>query len=148
MHWRSHVIHRLDATPLDSELWGPLFDQLVTTVLHHAKDAEEAQIFPVAQQVLGEARALELDAKVRSQRATLAGAAARLGRPGTGARPPRARVAGPRAALDISVVVLDIRAAIEQLRAGGCCATGTLVTYAGLVFSLQARQSWASSERC
>lgn len=57
------LIARLDAEDIRTDAWLALFEQLVTTVLHHAKDEEEAKIFPLAQQVLGEARAIELDAK-------------------------------------------------------------------------------------
>lgn len=66
------LIDRLDSTPVDSEPWGAVFDKLVATVLHHAKQEEEAQIFPTAQQVLGEVRAVELDAKLREVHAKLA----------------------------------------------------------------------------
>lgn len=66
------LIDRLDTTAIESDDWGALFEQLVATVLHHAKEVEEAQIFPTAQQVLGEARALELDAKVREAQQKLA----------------------------------------------------------------------------
>lgn len=66
------LIDRLDTAPVDSESWGAVFDKLVATVLHHAKEEEEAKIFPTAQQVLGEARAIELDAKLREVHAKLA----------------------------------------------------------------------------
>ncbi|HET9621548.1 MAG TPA: hemerythrin domain-containing protein [Kofleriaceae bacterium] len=66
------LIQRLDTTPPASAEWGAVFEQLVTTVLHHAKDEEEQQIFPAAQQVLGEAMAIELDAKLRDAQAKLA----------------------------------------------------------------------------
>ncbi|HEY0189791.1 MAG TPA: hemerythrin domain-containing protein [Kofleriaceae bacterium] len=66
------LIGRLDTLPIDSAPWGAVFDQLVVTVLHHAKEVEEQQIFPVAQQVLGEARALELDAKLAMAQQPLA----------------------------------------------------------------------------
>jgi hemerythrin superfamily protein len=68
------LIHRLDSLDLQSDKWSQLFDQLVKTVLHHAKAEEEAKIFPVAQQVLGKARAIELDAKVRAAKQQLAAA--------------------------------------------------------------------------
>jgi hemerythrin superfamily protein len=68
------VIARLDTLDVSSEAWMQLFDQLVTTVLHHAKDEEEAKIFPLAQQTLGEPKALELDAKVLAAKQQLAAA--------------------------------------------------------------------------
>jgi len=58
------LIGRLDTVDVQSDAWTTLFKQLVETVLHHAKDEEEAKIFPIAQRVLGEVRAVELDAKV------------------------------------------------------------------------------------
>lgn len=58
------TIHRLDELDLHDEAWDVLFDELVANVLHHATQEEERDIFPRAQQVLGEERALELDAKV------------------------------------------------------------------------------------
>lgn len=58
------LIGRLDTVDIRDEGWLDLFDQLTAAVLHHAKDEEEARIFPLAQQVLGEARAIELDAKL------------------------------------------------------------------------------------
>ena len=58
------LIARLDATDFQSDDWTDLFDELVETVTHHAKDEEEAKIFPTAQRVIGETRAVELDAKV------------------------------------------------------------------------------------
>jgi hemerythrin superfamily protein len=58
------LIARLDSANIQSEQWGELFEQLVAIVIHHAKDEEEATIFPAAQKAIGEARAIELDAKV------------------------------------------------------------------------------------
>jgi hemerythrin superfamily protein len=58
------MISRLDTLDIQSDDWTTLFDALVDTVIHHAKDEEEAKIFPAAQQALGEPRAIELDAKV------------------------------------------------------------------------------------
>jgi len=58
------MIARLDTLDIQSEAWTALFDELVTTVVHHAKDEEEAQLFPVAQRVIGKPRAIELEAKV------------------------------------------------------------------------------------
>ena len=58
------MIARLDKLDVQTDAWSELFDQLVETVTQHAKDEEEAKIFPTAQRVIGEPRALELDAKV------------------------------------------------------------------------------------
>lgn len=55
------VIGRLDAEPIESEMWGQVFDRLVESVLLHAVE-EEKQIFPAAQHQLGDARARELEA--------------------------------------------------------------------------------------
>jgi hemerythrin superfamily protein len=68
------LIARLDALDISSDEWTKRFAQLVKTVLHHAKDEEEAKIFPIAQQALGEARAIELDAKVLAAKQKLAAA--------------------------------------------------------------------------
>lgn len=59
------LIARLDQVALDADAWSALFETLVATVLQHARDEEEAKIFPVAQRAIGEVRALELDAKLR-----------------------------------------------------------------------------------
>lgn len=59
------MIAQLDTLDVQSHEWMQHFAQLVETVTHHAKDEEEAKIFPIAQRALGEARAIELDAKVR-----------------------------------------------------------------------------------
>lgn len=58
------MIAQLDTLDMQSNDWLQQFGQLVETVTHHAKNEEEAKIFPVAQRALGEARAIELDAKV------------------------------------------------------------------------------------
>lgn len=64
------MIGRLDVLPIMSEAWGTMFERLTETVLHHASE-EEDQIFPAAQQVLGEARTEELDSTVqRAQQQT------------------------------------------------------------------------------
>lgn len=57
------LIARLDRLDVGTNEWIQLFGELVETVTHHAKE-EEAKIFPIAQQVIGEARAVELDAKL------------------------------------------------------------------------------------
>jgi hemerythrin superfamily protein len=59
------MIAQLDTLDVQSHEWTEHFARLVETVTHHAKDEEEAKIFPVAQRAIGEARAIELDAKVR-----------------------------------------------------------------------------------
>jgi hemerythrin superfamily protein len=58
------LICRLDTLDVRSDAWGQVLEVLITTVLHHAMDEEEQKIFPAAQEVIGEARAIELDAKV------------------------------------------------------------------------------------
>ena len=65
------MIGRLDSTDIQSEQWGQLFEQLVAIVIHHAKDEEEATIFPAAQKAIGEARAIELDTKVAAAKQQL-----------------------------------------------------------------------------
>jgi len=66
------LIGRLDTLDIDSNEWGDVLDTLVTTVLHHAKEEEEQNIFPAAQEAIGEARAIELDAKVQLAKQQLA----------------------------------------------------------------------------
>lgn len=56
------LIRRLDLIEITSDAWGKLFEQLVDTVVTHATE-EETEIFPLAQSVLGEARAKQLDKK-------------------------------------------------------------------------------------
>jgi hemerythrin superfamily protein len=58
------LIARLDAVDSQSDIWAQALEVLTQTVLHHAKEEEEQKIFPAAQQVIGEARAFELDEKV------------------------------------------------------------------------------------
>jgi hemerythrin superfamily protein len=58
------LIAKLDSLDAGTEEWIQLFGELVETVTHHAKEEEEANIFPTAQGVIGEARAVELDAKL------------------------------------------------------------------------------------
>jgi len=53
-------IHLLD--PM-SETWGQLFDELAGKVQHHVAE-EENEIFPKAQEAMGEARARELEPKL------------------------------------------------------------------------------------
>lgn len=65
------MIAELDAMDIQSAAWLEQFEQLVETVTHHAKKEEEAKIFPVAQRALGEARAIELDAKVAAAKQQL-----------------------------------------------------------------------------
>jgi hemerythrin superfamily protein len=56
----SALIDRIHATEMSSPTWGPLFDQLVDQVMLHVKE-EESEIFPKAQEVIGAARAKELE---------------------------------------------------------------------------------------
>lgn len=56
----SALIDRIDAAELSSADWGHLFDQLVDQVEQHVKE-EEGEIFPKAQEVIGAARAKELE---------------------------------------------------------------------------------------
>lgn len=52
------MIERLDRATIDE--WPSLYNQLVDTVIHHAKE-EESEIFPIARQVIGDATAKDLD---------------------------------------------------------------------------------------
>lgn len=52
------MIDRLDRATIDE--WPSLYDQLVDTVIEHAKE-EETEIFPIARDVLGDATAKDLD---------------------------------------------------------------------------------------
>lgn len=54
------LIQRLDALELSSDAWGTLFDQLAEAITRHATE-EETKIFPLAQTVIGEPRAQQLD---------------------------------------------------------------------------------------
>lgn len=54
------LIARIEATPLTSDTWGTLFDTLVDTVKRHAKE-EENDMFPKAQEELGEEQVVALD---------------------------------------------------------------------------------------
>jgi hemerythrin superfamily protein len=65
------LIHRLDAIEITSDAWGRLFEQLAATVAAHATE-EETEIFPLAQSVLGEARAKQLDEKFLAAKKRLA----------------------------------------------------------------------------
>ena len=56
----SALIDRIHATEMASAEWGSLFDQLVDQVEQHVKE-EEGEFFPKAQQVIGAARAKELE---------------------------------------------------------------------------------------
>lgn len=57
------LIDRIQATVMATEEWGTLFDQLVQLFERHVEE-EESQIFPKAQQVIGPARARDLDARL------------------------------------------------------------------------------------
>jgi hemerythrin superfamily protein len=65
------LIHRLDVLEISSDAWGRLFEQLANTVMAHATE-EETEVFPLAQSVLGEARARHLDAKFLATKKRLA----------------------------------------------------------------------------
>jgi hemerythrin superfamily protein len=56
------LIDQLDLTDISGAAWGTLFEQLADTVMAHATE-EEAEIFPLAQNTLGTARAKQLDEK-------------------------------------------------------------------------------------
>jgi hypothetical protein len=58
------LVCRLDALDVRGEEWSALFDQLVTTVRHHARD-DDARRPPFVAEPIGEARAIELDATPR-----------------------------------------------------------------------------------
>jgi hemerythrin superfamily protein len=49
------LIHELDGTAIDSNMWGSRFATLAETVRQHA-ELEEKEIFPQAQQVIGKMR--------------------------------------------------------------------------------------------
>ena len=54
------MIERIDVAVADE--WRPLFDQLVETVIHHA-DEEENDIFPKAQEAIGDQTTKDLEAR-------------------------------------------------------------------------------------
>ena len=54
------MIERLDALATSTEAWDALFDKLVETVIAHAGE-EESQIFPAAQDLIGDDRARDLE---------------------------------------------------------------------------------------
>jgi Hemerythrin HHE cation binding domain len=56
----SMLVERIDATEMSSEEWGMLFDQLIELVEQHVRE-EELNIFPRAQDVLGAARAKDIE---------------------------------------------------------------------------------------
>lgn len=56
----SSLIDRIHEAEIASEEWGRFFEQLVRTVENHVQE-EEKEIFPKAQQVIGAARAKELE---------------------------------------------------------------------------------------
>jgi len=58
------MIDRLDAMDIQSDAWTLELESLANTVKHHALEEEEQEIFPIAQQALGEVRAKELDVKL------------------------------------------------------------------------------------
>ena len=66
------MIYQLDLMDLASEAWSALFEQLAATVVAHATE-EEQRIFPDAQRVLGEAKAMELDLTYLTAKAQVLG---------------------------------------------------------------------------
>jgi hemerythrin superfamily protein len=52
------LVERIDAATADD--WRPLFDQLVDAVIHHANH-EENNIFPKAQEAIGDKAAKDLE---------------------------------------------------------------------------------------
>ncbi|HUJ60016.1 MAG TPA: hemerythrin domain-containing protein [Kofleriaceae bacterium] len=65
------LIARLDDLVIESPEWGAAFNELASLVVQHASE-EEKQIFPKAQQELGEDTARELDARFRATRKQIA----------------------------------------------------------------------------
>jgi len=63
-------IERLQQIPIASAEWGQQFDQLVTLVEQHVAE-EESEIFPRAQEALGEDRARELEAPFMAAKQSL-----------------------------------------------------------------------------
>ncbi len=64
------MIHDLDEQPLSSDTFGNLVERLRDTVVRHAGE-EENDIFPVAQRVIGKARAKELAPKFEQTQKSL-----------------------------------------------------------------------------
>ena len=48
-------IDRLDATPVEEDVWGELFDELARTISVHVRE-EETEIFPLASSAIGPTR--------------------------------------------------------------------------------------------
>jgi hypothetical protein len=67
----SALIDRINSTATASEDWGRFFEQLVQMVEHHVEE-EERDIFPKAQQVIGAARAKEIEPKFLAAKRALA----------------------------------------------------------------------------
>jgi hemerythrin superfamily protein len=68
------LIARLDATETSSDAWGTMFDELAEAVVAHARE-EETVIFPLAQSLLGHARAKELDERFLAAKQRIAASA-------------------------------------------------------------------------
>lgn len=64
------VLDELDSTSLDDELWPARLKVLKDNVEHHV-EAEEAELFPKARQVLGEARLGELGQELAAEKRQL-----------------------------------------------------------------------------
>jgi len=62
------LIEQLDTATADD--WRRLFDQLADTVIHHANE-EENEIFPKAQEAIGDQAAKELEARFLSAKQQL-----------------------------------------------------------------------------
>ncbi len=58
------IVLRLDGMSPQSDAWQSLYNDLVSSVQAHAEE-EETDIFPIAQQVLGDEVSRDLDAKFR-----------------------------------------------------------------------------------
>ena len=69
----SMLIDRIHACEILSEEWGMLFDQLVELVEQHVRE-EENDIFPKAQEVMGAARAREIEPRFLSAKKQVAAA--------------------------------------------------------------------------
>jgi hemerythrin superfamily protein len=69
----SALIDRIHATEMSSAEWVQLFEQLAEQVEHHAKE-EESEIFPKAQQVIGAARAKEIEPRFLAAKKQIAAA--------------------------------------------------------------------------
>jgi iron-sulfur cluster repair protein YtfE (RIC family) len=67
----SVLIDRIHAAEMSSAEWGALFDQLAEQVEQHVKE-EETEFFPRAQEVIGHARAKEIEPRFLAVKKQLA----------------------------------------------------------------------------